>query len=569
MAWAEADWTIDRATKVIDYVGADHGVGGETYTTLMEWTRAIQALGDDAEYTPASLDEYDIISDTFESRQTDNYVQLINGWTITDAGIEHIYDGTIEQISDGTRWDGFVNFGNLDVQIQIIQDGAVLADDWWNEGGAGLNPLPASGISHRFMLKTVDAGVDTDNRNLLGTCRRFNFTYSEFQVTGAAPGNNTLALKDAADLNNETAEGTVGAYDKISNDNEGYIGIDVDDEGNDEFYYSSWNIDAGTLPASPVINDLFEYQKWLHRDGSAETLYGLPGELFRGITHQIALSGGAGADWVEPESLSWGSGATAGTGQLLAVDNTTTASSTMLWMQLLTGVVPAANTITGNGGGNATAGTITPRTVSTPFNGVSTGTAIIGSYGMGVDTSDLTDSDKLFDLDNAPVTPPNLVTFSVFGSAAGDRLLVTNDNAGGIDYAQMDLNGLLDQAGTTEVVVTTIPTDTPASGTIRIERDSGLYSLHPYSAHDKIDTFTITSHSFAGDNATDANSVFSAYIDKVAASDPETFQLVYDADRTLFIRNRWGGAAPVKTSEGTAGLNTNGGSATVSRIADE
>jgi len=535
----------------------------------MEWTRAIQALGDDAEYTPASLDEYDIISDTFESRQTDNYVQLINGWTVTDAAIEHIYDGTIEQISDGTRWDGFVNFGNADVQIQIIQNGAVIADDWWNDAGVGLNPLAASGISHRFMLKTVDAGVDTDNRNLLATCRRFNFTYSEFQVTGAAPGNNTIALKDAADLNNETAEGTVAAYDKISNDNEGYIGIDVDDDTNDEFYYSSWNIDAGTLPAVPVINDLFEWQKHITRDGSAGTIYGLDSELFRGITHQVAISGGAAGPWVEPESLSWGTGATAGTGQLLAVDNTTAASSTMLWMQLLTGVVPAANTITGNGTATATAGTVTPRTISTPFNGVSTGTAIIGSYGMGVSTSDLTDNDKLFDLDNAPVQPPNLVTFSVFGTEVGDRLLVTNDAASAIDYTQMDLNGLLDQAGTTSVVVTTIPTDTPATGTIRIERDSGLYSLHPYSAHDKIDTFTITSHSFVSDNATDANNVFSAYIDKAAASDPETFQMVYDADRTLFIRNRWAGAAPVKTFEGTAGLNTNGGSATVSRIADE
>jgi len=85
MAWDATDWTIDRATKIVDYTGADHGIGGETYCTLMEWTRAIQALGDDAEYT--GDDEYDIISDTFENRQTDNYVKLVNGWTITDTEI--------------------------------------------------------------------------------------------------------------------------------------------------------------------------------------------------------------------------------------------------------------------------------------------------------------------------------------------------------------------------------------------------------------------------------------------------------------------------------------------------
>lgn len=567
MAWVAADWDITRATKVIDYIGGDHdGTGGTpSYTTLMEWTRAIQALGDDAEYS--GDDEYDIISDTFESRQTDNYVQLINGWTVTDAAIEHIYDGTIEQTSDGTRWDGFVNYGNADVQIQIIQDGAVLTDDWWNEAGAGLNPLAASGISHRFMLKTINAGTDIDNRNLIGTNRRFNKTYGEFKVTGAAPGNNTLALSDADDLNNETVAGTVSGWDKFSNLSEGYTLIDVNDDTVDEAYYSQWDIGAGTAPAVPTINDLYEYQKYVTRDGSAGTLYGLNSELFRGITHEIDITPGTGT-WVEPESLSWGSGATAGTGQLLAVDDTDATATSKLWMQLLTGVVPSANTITGNGGATGTAGTVTERPVSTPFNGVSTGSAIIGSYGMGVSTADLTKDDKLFDLTNTQRLPPNLVTFSVFGTSVGDRLLVTNDNATGIDYAQYTLNGSLTGVTTSVVISGSIDADTPSTGTIRIERDSGLYSLHPYSAAAG-STFTITSHDFTSDNASTTNNVFQSYIDKAAASDPETFQLVYDADRTLFIRNRWAGASPVKTFEGTAGLNTNGGSATVSRITDE
>lgn len=564
MAWVAGDWDITRATKVIDYIGADHA-GAATYTTLMEWTRAIQALGDDAEFS--GDDEYDIISDTFESRQTDNYVQLINGWTVTDAAIEHIYDGTIEQTSDGTRWDGFVNYGNADVQVQIIQDGAVLADDWWNEGGAGLNPLLASGISHRFMLKTVNAGTDIDNRNLIGTNRRFNKTYGEFKVTGAAPGNNTLALSDADDLNNETAQATVATWDKFSNLSEGYTLIDVNDDTTNEAYYSQWDIGAGTAPTTPTINDLFEYQKHETRDGSAGTLYGLASELFRGITHQIAITPGTGT-WVEPESLSWGSGATAGTGQLLAVDDTDATATSLMWIQLLTGVVPAANLITGNGGATGTAGTVTERPVSTPFNGASTGSAIIGSYGMGVSTADLSKDDKLFDLTNAPITPPNLVTFSVFGTSTGDRLLVTNDNATGIDYAQYTLNGSLTGVTTSVVITGSIDADTPSSGTIRIERDSGLYSRHPYSAASG-STFTITSHDFTSDNASTTNNVFESYIDKAAAVDPETFQLVYDADRTLFIRNRWAGASPVKTFEGTAGLNTNGGSATVSRITDE
>ncbi len=566
MAWDATDWTIDRATKIIDYTGADHGIGGETYCTLMEWTRAIQALGDDAEYT--GDDEYDIISDTFENRQTDNYVKLVNGWTVTDAAIEHIYDGTIEQTSDDTRWDGFVNYGNADVQIQLIQNGAVLTDDFWNVGGlTGINALLASGISHRFLVKTVDAGTDIDLRNLIGTCRRFNETYAEFQVTGAAPGNNTLALKDSGDLNNETPVATVATWDQFNNDSEGFTEIDVDNNGSVEDYYSSWDIGGGATPAAPVINDLFEWQKYVTREGSAETLYGLNGELFRGITHQVAISGGAGT-WVEPESLSWGTGPTAGTGQLLAVDSTTSSSATLLWMQLLTGVVPNANTITGNGSATATAGTVTSRTISTPFNGVSTGTAIIGSYGMGVDTTDLSNTDKLFDLTDTAVTPPNNVTFTVYGLEPGeDRVLVTWDDTG-IDYGQMTLNGLHNSPTQTSITTNVgIPTDTVALPPIRVERDDGLYSLHTATSWTG-SVFTIPSVDFSTNSAGDTNNVFITYIDKLAGSASEAFTVVYASDRTMFVRVRDGGGTPIKTFESTGSLTTSGGSATAIRTSD-
>ncbi len=568
MAWVAADWTIDRATGNIRYVGDDHNGASPSYVTVIDFRRAIGALADDAEYS--GDDEYDIISDTAMDRQTDNYVKLLGNYNIDDAAAEHIYDGTIEQGTGGTqvRYDGFVNYGNSDVQIQIIQDGAVLTDDWWNYNSAGLNADATKGISHRFMLKMIDAGADIDGRNLIGTCRRFNKTYSEFKVTASSAGNNTLALSDSTDLNNQTSSATVATWDQFANDNEGYIGIDVNNDGSDEYYYSSWDIGGGSAPASPVINDLYEYQKYITRDGSSGTLYGLDSELFRGITHEIALSGGAGT-WVEPESLSWGTGATAGTGQLLAVDDTTASSSTKMWIQLLTGVVPNANTITGNGGATATAGTVTERSISTPFNGASTGSAIIGSYGMGVDTTDLSKDDKVFDLTNTQITPPNNVTFTVYGLVSGeDRVLVTNDSSSSIDYSQLTLNGALTGGAVTSVVVSgSIPSDTPSSGTIRIERDSGLYSLHPFSSWTG-STFTITSADFSGDNASDANNVFISYIDKLAAATSESFTGVYDADRTLFVRVRDGGGTPIKTFETTGSLTTSGGSATAIRTSD-
>jgi len=99
-----------------------------------------------------------------------------------------------------------------------------------------------------------------------------------------------------------------------------------------------------------------------------------------------------------------------------------------IWMQLLTGIAPTDNqTITG-----ATSAatclmnvTITERTLSQPAVGASTGSAIIGSYGLGIELLDLTASDKVTDLSNTLRIPPNNVTFTVAGLVSGeDRVLV-------------------------------------------------------------------------------------------------------------------------------------------------
>lgn len=49
---------------------------------------------------------------------------LINGYTLesgtTTPANEHLYDGSIIQNNCNDIWDGIVNFGNSDIQIQII-----------------------------------------------------------------------------------------------------------------------------------------------------------------------------------------------------------------------------------------------------------------------------------------------------------------------------------------------------------------------------------------------------------------------------------------------------------------
>lgn len=556
----ENDWSVNKTTGDVRYIGDDHSGAAPSYATVIEFHRWIEGLADDATFV--GDDEMDITILTPTDRSTDNIITLINGFNIDDNASEHLYDGSIIQLGGDTIYDGIVNFGNTPT-IQIIQNGAVLADDWWNNNG-GLNADAANGISHRFMIKVRDGGVAIDGRRLVGTTRNFGKTFAEFGINGTARGNNVLALSESDDLNNQTDAGTIGAIADITNLSFGYVGVDVSGEGADEFYYSEWDLGANS------INTFYEYAKYLQRQGSVETLYGLPGELFRGVTHEISIDGNTGT-FTEPEALSW----SGGTGQLLAINDASAGDK--MWIQLLTGTPPTDNTVITGGTSGATAAvnvTVTERSVSFPFVGQSTGSALIGAYGVGIQAADLTASDTVFDLTNTSVNPPNNVTFTVNGLAAGeDRVLVGPESGGTLLTSQLSLNASLNTADVTSVVIASaIPSDTPPSGTIRVEDDNGLFRRLEYSSFSG-STFTISSvdgnEDFDTVAATSGNQVFISYIDKLAASATESFTGIYLADRPLFIRVRDGAGTPIKTFETTGSLGSAGGSTTVIRTSDE
>lgn len=643
MPFVAADWSI-ALNGDIRYIGDDHNGANPSYATVIELHRALQDFADDA--TASGNDLLDITSDTPSERSTDNIITLINGYNVDATAIEHLYDGTIEQGGGAERWDGVTNFGNLEVELGIIQNGAVLSDDWWNQGGhhgtatggsattlvetgagwttdqwvgyvvrnttkgsqglvtsntsdtltisnsmygsatsnvnantdvyyiaKGLNSSIADGISHRFMIKTVNASAAIDGRKVIGFSRTFGNDYSEFTINSTAPGINVLAISDKDDLNNNTAPNSVynsvsstfqGAFNTISNLSTGYVGLDVNNDTTNEFYYSQW--DYGTA----TTNQFYEYSKYITRyKGETGTLYGLAPDLFRGVTSELSVSGGAGT-WVEPESVTW----TGGSGQILAVDNTAGASTTKVWIQVLTGSAPTSGTITGNGGATATVSSSTARSLSRPFSGQSTGSALIGSYGLGVTTSDLGSSDLLTALDNIAYQPPNNVTFTVNGLVVGeDRVLVTAESGGVINTTQYTLNGTLSGASVGSVVVNqAISSDTPQPGVLRVVNDEGFEVRLPYTSFSG-STFTLTStYDFSGVNenasATTGNGAYIGYIDKLATSTSESFTVVYNADIPLFIRVRDGGGTPIVTFATTGTLTDTGGSTNAIRTSD-
>ena len=577
MALDATKWQV-QANKAIRYIGPAHGVAGANYVTVLEMYRWLQDLADDA---AMSGDDYmDIATLVPADKKFDTIIQLLNGFTLDDAyttkASQYIYGGTIIQGSGGTEaiYDGISIIANRGVVVNIIQNNTVLTDKFWNntpngESFAGINPDATNGLAMQFIIKVKDAGAFIDNGALLFTTREWGKTFSEFRIPSTGRGKNSVPLTYTDDLNNTTASGTVATWTGIANVTSGYNLIDVNQDATNEEYYSEWDRSTYT------INQFYERMKYLSRNGETGTLYGIAGEKFRGITHLVDIGAPTGGAFVEGGAtpLSWGTGATAGTGQILCSDTT----DNILYIQLLTGVAPAnAMSVTQGAVSATTSAAGVEKALSTPFCGASTGSSLVGAYGFSLEYADLSVNDKITALDGTTRQPPNNVTFTVGGVQSGYRVLVgPEDGAGGLLYTQLSNTNLLSGAAVVSVVVDeAIPANTPTSGTIRIQRADGSYTRHPYSAvNTGTKTFTITSHNFSTNNAIVGANIFISYIDAAATGTSISFNTVQSTNQTLFVEARFGGTGPtysdsIKPARTTGSLGITGGSATISGVSD-
>jgi len=257
-----------------------------------------------------------------------------------------------------------------------------------------------------------------------------------------------------------------------------------------------------------------------------------------------------------------------GTGLVLARDDNSPTGE--LYLQVITGVNPVDNSRIYRPGAvanyvDATA-TITVRSLSPEFLGTSTGSNIIGTYGIGFQTTDVGASDLFQDLSTTSRTPPNNQTFTVTGLVSGeDRVLVGPRTGALLNRSQLTTDTTLSGAAETLVQCSAaVPAGTPLSGTgadntrVRVELDSGIYRRVQYDSFSGND-FTITA---ADDDWTGANvstfpkDVFIAYIDVLADATSESYSAVHTTNVDLFVRVRDGGTAgdgiPIKTFEATA-----------------
>ena len=461
----------------------------------------------------------------------------------------------------------------------MIQNNTVIANDFWNNipfgtGVNGLNPDSANGLAMQFMVKVKTGGAFTDNGSLIFTTREWGKTFSEFRIPATGRGKNSVPLTYADDLNNATTIGTIAALADVAN-TEGYRAIDVNNDTVNEYYYSEWDRGANS------INTFYERMKWLTRSGYTTNIYGIPGEKFRGITHEVAVTTPRTSTIAESTVATW----TGGSGQVLARDSA--AAATKVWIQLLTGVAPTAGQLITVGAGSVTAAAGSPSTergVSTPVCGASTGSSLVGAYGFALQYADMAVNDKFKALDDTTRSPPNNVSFTVSGVLSGWRVLVGPDNGGSILETQLSNSGLVNGAAVTTITVTeAIPANTPASTTasggvthLRIKRANGVWTKHAYTARSGAgpSTFTIASTDFSSNNIADGADIYIAYIDAAASGSSIAFNTIQSGGaQTLYVSARNGGTGPaytdsIKPAATTGSLGTTGGSATVSSVSD-
>lgn len=554
---AIADDVSIAANGDIRYEGDAHGGAAPGYYTVLELHRYLMDYADNA--TETGDDLMSIVRAEPADRSTDNIITMNAPYNIDDTLAEHLYDGSITQEDGDVVYSGLVLVGAVESGTEpiIVQNNAVVTNYW----GTGLNADAANNIIMRMLVKTRSSGADIDGKRIRLLAREWGDSFAEFSVTMGL-GNSTAALFTSADLNNTTLSTTVAGWSSITNV-EGYQTIDLSNGDGAQPYYSQWN------KGDQTIAQLYERTKYIQRRGSSSTIHGINGQLFRGPTHQWDYDNEASGPFQEDEVVGWGTGATAGTGLLLALlDSGTTGT---MWIQLLTGVAPVNNAEVTGVTSAATCdvdGAPTTRTVSPEFIGQYTGSSIIGAFGIGIEAADLAATDKLFDLTNTQRTPPNQQTYTVSGLVSGEDYVAVypNDGSDGVDYDQLSLDGEHTSANDTVTVVEDIPADTPASGKIRMYRDSTTsYDLIAYTSWTG-KVFTLTEN-LAATYATGAN-VFIAYIDVLASGTTASFTAIYSTDRSLLVRVRDGGASPIKcfTSPGT--FTSTGGSIAAIRQSD-
>lgn len=407
-------------------------------------------------------------------------------YTVTDLVMESHFGGSVSQNNGDDIYYGVIVLGttSIPLPLKIIQNEVELTSHWGN----GKNQTDANTLL-RIMVKGRSGGVDIDGLRIVVKASTWLETYAIWE-TGLALGEAVAAITTSDDPQNTTLQATVEAYGITPS--EGYNLLDLDGAGNKPFI-GNWSFSPQSTKKA-----LYEFVKVMLVDGTTDTLYGVDGDLWTGRLFDMVIDAGAGTH-VQNETCSWGSGATAGNGNMVGVDNLTGASTTRYILHLGAGVPPGNNVvITGLGGATATVDGAFAKLSTKPEHLAQFTGAWIGAFGIGFLQAQIGLGDSFTSLDGDIVTPPNNVTIQgtvVALNAADDlHVFLAPKDAGGDfpDRTVYTCVGEIIGAGVIRVNET-IAADTPQDGWFGVlKTGTTTYKFYQYDSWDSgTDTFNL------------------------------------------------------------------------------
>lgn len=530
-------------------------VAGTTRYQVIDAHRYLMSLTGSA--TKAGDDLLDI-TDLFvpSKRNSDTDIEFLGNVNIDAATAERLYGGSITYGSNQERYSGLAIAGvfNANALPQVFQNNAKLTSYW----GFSFSPDAGLGYACRILVKSLTGGASIDGGRVRVQSRGYGYQYREAKTVLGRNESVAAVGAIAIDTFSNTTDfpaATIATYTDIA-PTEGYHSLDYANGNGATPFYMSWA--KGTRTKA----DVYPRIKWETRDGSAETIFGLNGEYFRGATHEIPVDTPTGT-FPAFEEVSWAGG----TGQMLAIDSAT--AGTTMWIQLLTGVAPTDNqTITGvstatvDVNGTAIDLALGAESVAGNFTG-----SWITSIGVGMAVLDVNETDKLLNLLGTTQAPPTNRSVDITGLvAAEDRIIVGKSIDGGLsidkaEYAAAAGNNLGD--GT--IVVQTAISNIPASGWVRISNGVGE-DVYPYASFSG-STFTLDAVTLS-QNYTTGVDVYPTIIDKVAGASTESNAWTYTADTDLAGQVLDSGGSPTKAFPISGTFTNTGYSVNVVRTPD-
>ena len=257
----------------ISATGDVRHVSGTTVYSVLELHEWLQDLADDASYTGNDL--LDILApnpsklDGPRDAAVASRLNLLTSgsviFNIDDTAAQFINFGSVKQSSAATQYSGLKTIGGIVAAspIYVVQNGSKITTFWAN--------------GHiQVLVKVKTGGSLIDSGNVTAFSRKWQQTYSHFDVNLAAGGESNAALSTATDGNVVLSEGSAAALSAKVTVTFGDTTQDLGNGNGSKLY-------KGTiaLTSSCTLQEAYQYLQYLTRENSAATLNSIPGWRYR------------------------------------------------------------------------------------------------------------------------------------------------------------------------------------------------------------------------------------------------------------------------------------------------